>query len=342
MGYMRVIADAFGGDNAPLEILKGCALAVEELGIDITVVGDEAIIKKVMTENGISDKNITVHHAADVFTMDRNPISIRHKDNETSMAVGLRMLKAGEGDAFVSAGSTGALVVGGTFIVKRIKGVKKAAIGSVMPSDKGPFMLLDSGANIDCTPDNLVLFAVMGSLYMNKLMGIENPRVGLANIGTEENKGTPLCVDSYKALQNAPVNFIGNAEVRDIPFGAADVIVTDGFTGNVILKMYEGVASALLGNIKKIFTASLVSKLSYLGIKGGMGEFKKKMDYKEFGGAPLMGLTMPVIKAHGSSDARTFKNAVRQAVRFSEQGVIDEIIASLGGVSDEDEAQEEN
>lgn len=335
---MKIIIDAFGGDNAPVEILKGAALAVKELGVNIIAVGDENEIKKAITSNSIEENGISIAHAADIFKMEDNPVSIRHKGNETSMAVGLRLLRDGEGDAFVSAGSTGALVVGGTFIVKRIKGIKKPAIGSVMPGDNGPFMLMDSGANIDCTAKAIRQFAVMGSIYMKNVLGIENPRVGLANIGKEENKGSQLYIDAYEMLKNTPeINFIGNAEARDIPFTAADVVVADGFTGNIILKTYEGTALALLGNIKKIFTAGTLSKLSYLGVKKGLGDFKKKMDYKEYGGAALMGLTKPVIKAHGSSDAKAFKNAIRQAAQYSEKRVIDGLSEHLSKESGDDD-----
>lgn len=335
---MKIIIDAFGGDNAPIEILKGAALAVKELGIDIIAVGDENEIKRALENNSIDSSGISIVHAADVFKMEDNPVSIRHKGNETSMAIGLRLLRDKEGDAFVSAGSTGALVVGGTFIVKRIKGVKKPAIGSVMPGDNGPFMLMDSGANIDCTEKSLKQFAIMGSIYMKNVIGTKNPKVGLANIGKEENKGTELYVNAYKLLKNTPeINFIGNAEARDIPFTAADVVVCDGFTGNIILKTYEGTALALLGNIKGIFTSGTLSKLSYLGVKKGLSEFKKKMDYKEYGGAALMGLQKPVIKAHGSSDAKAFKNAIRQAVQYSEKRVIDKLSEHLSEESGDDD-----
>lgn len=324
---MRVIIDAFGGDNAPLEILRGCADAVKELGVDITAVGKADEIKKCASDNGISLERITVHDAPDIMKMTDDPLNIRHASNQTSMAIGLRLLAAGEGDAFVSAGSTGALVVGGTFIVKRIKGIKRAAIASVMPSEKAPFMLMDSGANLDCTPDSLVQFASMGNIYMHNILGVESPRIGLANIGTEETKGTPLYVETYKLLKECDFNFTGNAEVRDIPAGVCDVVVADGFTGNVILKMYEGAASSIAHRVSALFKKNLISKIAAALVMGGIKDFKKQMDYKEFGGAPLMGLQKPVIKAHGSSDARAFKNAIRQAKEYSEKGVIAQIEA---------------
>ncbi len=328
---MKIIIDAFGGDNAPSEILKGASLAVKELGVEIIAVGDEEKIKQTIFQNNIDDAGISTVHAPHIVKPLDNPLSIRHKDNLTSMAVGLRLLKDGEGDAFVSAGSTGSLVIGGTFIVKRIDTIKKPAIGSVLPGDKGPFMLIDSGANIDCSAGSLRQFAIMGSLYMKNVLKIENPRVALANIGTEPNKGTPLCTEAYELLKNTPgINFTGNVEARDIAFTASDVVVSDGFTGNIILKMYEGVALAIMGNIKAVFTAGTVSKLSYFGVKKGLKLFKEKMDYKEYGGAALIGLQKPVIKAHGSCDAGAFKNAVRQAVKYCESEMISKISEQVG------------
>ena len=298
----------------------------------IIAVGDSGVIERTIRENSIDAAGITVKHAPGVFNMEDNPLSMRRRDNDTSMAVGLNLLAAGEGDAFVSAGSTGALVMGGIFLVKRLAGVKKPAIGSVMPGDNGPFMLVDSGADIDCTPKSLHTFAVMGDVYMSSVMGVERPRIALANIGVEKTKGTKLYVQAYELLSaDSGLNFTGNAEIRDIPFTAADVIVADGFTGNVILKMYEGTAKAILNNIKAIFKSGITTKISYLGVKSGFDAFKTKMDYKEYGGAPILGLKLPVIKAHGSSDARTFKNAVRQARDFAQSGVTQKLAARLDG-----------
>lgn len=334
---MKIIVDAFGGDNAPLEILKGSALAVKELGVEILLVGDESRILACAKENGISLENTEILHAEKVFEMEYDPRTVMKEHSDTSLAVGMKALTEGKGVAYVSAGSTGAIVMGATFIVKRIKGVKRAAIASVMPSDKRAFMLLDCGANVECKPEHLVQFAQMGSVYMNRIMGYENPSVGLANIGVEENKGTPLQLETYSLLkEKKDISFMGNAEVRDIAFGVADVVVADGFTGNVILKMYEGVAKSLTGSIKAIFKKNVLSMLSYIGVKSGMDAFKKKMDYKEYGGAVLLGIAKPVIKAHGSSDARAFKNAIRQAVNCVEKDVIGEIKRSVGEEKDED------
>ncbi len=332
---MKIIVDAFGGDNAPLEILKGSRMAVEELGVEVLLVGDEAKIKKCAEENTINISGMEILQADSVFEMSYDPRTVIKEHSDTSLAVGMKALVDGKGDAFVSAGSTGAIVMGATFIVKRIKGVKRAAIASIMPSQKNPFMLLDCGANIDCKPEHLCQFATMGSIYMKNIMGVESPEVGIANIGVEENKGTQLQLDTYAMLKESDLNFIGNAEVRDIAYGAADVIVADGFTGNVILKMYEGVAGALVKNIKAVFKKNIFSMLSYLGVKGGMNDFKAKMDYKEYGGAVLLGIAKPVIKAHGSSDARAFKNAIRQAANCVKKDVVGEITRNIGSVDSE-------
>lgn len=324
---MKIIVDAFGGDNAPLEIIKGAAMAVEELE-DVTIIltGDSKVIHDVAEENHISLENIEVRNAPDVIPVDVDPFLIRHEYADSSMAVGLKMLAKGEGDAFVSAGSTGAVVVGANIFVKRIKGVRKAAIGTIIPGDNGPVLLMDCGANDNCSPDVLNFFGTMGSIYMEKVMGIENPRVGLANIGVEPNKGTDLQREAYKLMQeNDKINFTGNTEVRDIPFTASDVVIADGFTGNVILKVLEGTAKMLLGNIKKIYLSGTLSKLSYLGVRKGMHGLKNKFDSKKVGGAPLMGINKPVIKAHGSSNAEAMMNAIRQAKTYAEAGVIDVI-----------------
>ena len=334
---MKIIVDAFGGDNAPLEVIKGAAEAVAKLDVEVVLTGNEKIIKDTAAENGISLEKISIIHTESVIDIHEEPTEVIKGKADCSMAVGLKALAEGQGDAFVSAGSTGAIVMGATFVVKRIKGIKRAAIASIMPSDKNPFMLLDCGANVECKPEHLAQFAKMGSVYMNRIMGYENPSVGLANIGVEENKGTPLQLETYALLkEKKDISFMGNAEVRDIAFGVADVIVADGFTGNVILKMYEGVAKSMTGNIKAVFKKNVFSMLSYIGVKSGMDAFKKKMDYKEYGGAVLLGIAKPVIKAHGSSDARAFKNAIRQAVNCVKKDVIGEIKRSVGEEKDED------
>jgi len=326
---MKIIVDAFGGDNAPLEILKGTADAVKEYGVEILLVGSKEKINECAKENNISLDNMEIMDVEKVFLMEYDPATVIKKNSDTTLAMGLKALSEGKGDAFVSAGSTGALVVGATFITKRIKGIKRGALATLMPSTEKPIMMLDVGANTECKPEYLHQFAVMGDIYMNKIMGYDSPKVALANIGTEENKGTELQLEAYKLMSEANYNFVGNIEARDIPFGKADIIVCDGFSGNLILKMYEGTALAMGKRVKALFKKNFLSLIAALLVKSGIDDFKKQMDYKEFGGAPILGVTKPVIKAHGSSDAKSFKNAIRQAINFIEKDVINEIIANI-------------
>ncbi len=327
---MRVIVDAFGGDNAPLEIIKGAALAVAEYGYTVVLTGSEAEIRRVAAENAISLDGMEIVDAPDVISMEDEPRSILKDHKNCSMAEGLRLLASGGGDAFVTAGSTGALIMGATFFVKRIKGVSRAALAPLMPSDKGAFMLVDSGANVECRPEMLLQFAQMGSIYMTNVLGGGKPAtVGLVNVGTEDCKGGDLQHEAFKLLKDSDLNFVGNIEARQIPFGAADVVVADGFTGNVILKLMEGVADAFMGNIKQVFLANLKTKLAALAVKPQLRAFKKKMDTSEYGGAPLLGVAKPVIKTHGNSKAAAVKNAIRVAADFSKAGVIEQIAQAV-------------
>lgn len=321
---MKVIVDAMGGDNAPLEIIKGAALAAAELKVDIILVGDEDKIKSVLKENTINLQPEIVH-APDVVEMEDDARCVLKEKKASSMALGLKLLAEGKGDAFVSAGNTGALTVGATFLVKRIKGVKRPAIASIMPTTKKPVLLMDCGANVDCRSEMLYQFGTMGDVYMKKVMHVTAPRIALANNGTEETKGTELIKEAYALMKGAKYNFIGNIEARQIPYGDCDVVVADGFTGNIILKMYEGVAAALLGSLKGIFYKNFKNKIAALMLKSSLDDFKAQMDYKEYGGAVLLGIKKPVVKAHGSSDARGFKNAIRQGVKFAATGVVEEI-----------------
>ncbi len=340
---MKMIIDAFGGDNAPKAILDGALQAKKAYGVDLLFTGDEKKIRSCAAENRFDLTGCEIAHAPGVIAMEDDPKAVLKQKADSSMAVGLALLAKGKGDAFVSAGSTGALVMGGTFIVKRIHGIRRCAIASVMPSDQGPFMLIDCGANVTCEPKFLCQFAAMGSIYMREILGVREPRVGLANIGVEETKGTPFVRDCYELLKQEPsIHFIGNAEVRDIPAGVCDVVVADGFTGNIILKMYEGVAGTLAANIKSMFKKNVLSMLGALCVKKGLDEFKSKMDYKQYGGAPLLGLQAPVIKAHGSSDARAFMNAVRQAKECCEKNVVGRIANNLAGEQTSDEPEKKD
>ncbi len=328
---MKIALDAFGGDNAPVEILKGAVLAKKEYDVEIILTGSREKILRCADENNIDLTGIEISDCPGVISMEDDAKLVLDKENKTSMSEGFRLLNE-EADAFVSAGSTAALTMGGTFITKRIKGVKRPCIASVMPSSKGPVMLADCGANADCRAQFLCQFAEMASLYMNKIFGIEEPRVGLANNGTEETKGNALAKETYPLLKECNVNFIGNIEARQIPFGDADVVVADGFSGNLILKMYEGVAKVLMNGISDIFHKNIISKVSALMVMGGINDMRKQFDYKEYGGAVLLGVNKCIIKAHGSSDAKAIKNAIRQAVKFVNTGLITELEQKFGEV----------
>lgn len=326
---MKIIVDAFGGDNAPVEVIKGAARAVAELGVEIILTGDENKIKAAAAENNVSLDGISILHTESVIDIHEEPTSIIKERSDCSMAIGLKALADGQGDAFVSAGSTGALVVGATFIAKRLKGIKRAALAPVLPTDKGCMMLVDAGANVDCRPEMLVQFAIMGSCYMENVLKIKSPKVGLINVGAEDTKGRDMDIEAYKMLKEAPVNFTGNLEARDMPKGDCHVVVSDGFTGNVALKLYEGMGSYFAHTLKDMLMGSLGGKIAALLIMKKVKAFKKKMDYSETGGAVLMGISKPVIKAHGSSDAKAFYNAIRQAKNCVDGDVIGEITRSL-------------
>ena len=327
---MKIIVDAFGGDNAPLEIIKGCVNARKKQDVDILLSGDTKTIKKVASENKIDLDGIELLQADDVFSMETQPTEIIKSGKNTSMAVGLSALAEGRGDAFISAGSTGALLVGATFIVKRIKGVKRPAIAAVLPSAEGPFILVDTGANVECTAPMLCQFAHLGNVYMQKVLDMEQPRVALANIGSERTKGTKLQIEAYEALEKMEgIHFTGNVEIRDIPFGKADVVVADGFTGNVILKMYEGTAKMISNKVKALFTKNLFTAISYLGVHSGVKDFKEQMNYKKYGGAPIVGVRKTVFKAHGSSDAYAIENAILQTIKCVENDIPKAIEAAL-------------
>lgn len=327
---MRIIVDAFGGDNAPLEIIKGAALAVQEYGHTILLAGREAEIRKVVAESGISLEGMEIADASDVISMDDEPKSILKEHKDCSMAEGLRRLAAGEGDAMVSAGSTGALIMGSTFLVKRIKGVSRAALAALVPSDKGPFMLIDSGANVEVRPEMLLQFGQMGSIYMTNVVKNGTPAtVGLLNVGTEDHKGGELQHEAFALLKDSGIHFVGNVEARDVPMGAVDVLVADGFSGNVLLKTMEGTADMLLSNVKSAFMSSFKTKIGALLVKSQIGGIKKKLSTAEHGGAPLLGVSKPVIKAHGNSKAEAIKNAIRIAAQFASTGVIEQITAAV-------------
>ena len=326
---MKIILDAMGGDNAPQAPVLGALQAAKDFGAQITLVGKGEEILKVLKENGISDlpEGMEVANADEVVDMHDDPANVIRKKKNSSMVIGLKMLADGLGDAFISAGSTGALLSGATLIVKRVKGIRRAAMGPVMPNKAGgKTVILDCGANAECTPEFLLQFGLVGSLYAKKYLGISNPKVGLLNIGAEETKGTPLQKEAYALLSDASdkglVNFVGNVEARDVPLGAVDVVVCDGFAGNVLLKTIEGTAMFMGSLMKhKIFKRNFFSKLGYLFCKPGVDEVMKMMDSEEIGGTQFLGIKKPVIKAHGSSGVRAFRNAVKQAMDAAENDV---------------------
>ena len=326
---MKIIIDAFGGDNAPLEIIKGSALAVKDLGAEIILTGNEAEIKRVASENNISLENIQIEDCDEVITMEDEPIAVRKTKKNSSMAVGFRLLNEGKGDAFISCGNSGALCVGATTIAGRIKGIKRTAFAPVLPSNSGFFMLLDGGANVDARPEMLYQFALMGSVYMERVMGVKNPRIGLANVGTEEHKGNDLYRETFKLLSDSNLNFVGNVEGRDLSEGVCDVVLCDGFTGNLIHKTYEGVAITLMKKMKHMFTDSLKGKLAAVLTMKDLKELKKKFDYNQYGGAPILGSAKPVFKAHGDSKAVTIRFAVELSMNYVNGNAIDIISSSL-------------
>ncbi|MCL2885138.1 MAG: phosphate acyltransferase PlsX, partial [Oscillospiraceae bacterium] len=289
---MKILVDAFGGDNAPLEIMKG-ALDAAGGGHEIVLVGQEQTMRAVAAEHGLPIEKATLIDAPDILTMEDDPKSILKEKKNSSMGVGMRLLAEGQGDAFVTAGSTGAMLMGGTFIVKRIHGVARPALAALVPSEKGPFLLIDTGANAECRPEMLVQFAHMGALYVAHVLGIE-ARVGLVNNGVEEHKGGALQKETYQLLKVSGLPFVGNIEAREIPMGAANVVVADGFTGNVILKLIEGVAEMFNANLKRIFKKNIITMAAAGMVSGGLKEFKEKMSTANYGGAPLLGLAKPV------------------------------------------------
>lgn len=322
---MKIAIDAFGGDNAPDEVVKGAVDAVKEYGVDIVLTGDTKKLDECFERLGLSKDHITFEQADGVIEIEDNPKMILKEKKNCSMGVAMQMVADGRADAMISAGSTAALVMGGTLIVKRIKGVKRPSLTPVMPGLNNMYILLDGGANVDCRPDMLRQFAVMGSVYMNKIMGVDNPKVGLLNVGAEEEKGRELEQETYALLKNSTLNFTGNVEARNAALGEVDVVVTDGFTGNIYLKTVEGMGKFMKASLKKIFFHNLGTKIGAMFTMKGIKEISKQMDYRETGGSPLLGTAKPVLKAHGSSDALAFKNAVRQAKDFVERNVIAEM-----------------
>ena len=332
---MKIIVDAMGGDNAPQAPVMGAVEANREYGVGVILVGRGETILKVLEDNGIKElpAGVEIAHASEVVEMCDNPATAFREKKDSSLTVGLNLLKSGEGDAFVSAGSTGALLSGATLVVKRIRGIRRAALAPVVPTGNGGAVLIDCGANAECPPEYLLQFAYMGSYYAEHVLGRPEPRVGLLNIGVEPSKGTSLQTAVYPMLVEAGkagrINFVGNVEAREAVEGAVDVIVSDGYSGNIFLKTMEGTGLYLVRELKGMFTQNLLTKLAAVLVSGGLKKMKKLLSSSEVGGTALVGISKPVIKAHGSSNAYAIKNAVRQAKQYVSSGIIESITENV-------------
>ncbi|CDM69055.1 Phosphate acyltransferase [Clostridium bornimense] len=323
---MIFVIDGMGGDNAPVDIVKGAVDAVKErTDLNLIITGKEDVIKKELSKYDYDKDRITIVHTEEVISNDESPTAAIRKKKDSSLVKGLQLVKSGEADGILSAGSTGAFISGSTLIVGRIKGVKRPALAPIMPGQNGPFMVVDVGGNVDCKPEFLKDFAMMGKVYYENVMGIQNPSIGLVNIGAEEEKGNELTKATYGLLKTMDINFVGNVEPREIPKGDVNVVVCDGFVGNTVLKMYEGVASTLLKGIKAEIISSTRGKIGGLLLKPIFKSFQKKYDYRETGGSPFLGVKGICVKAHGSSDAYAIKNGINQCIALYEGKVVDKI-----------------
>lgn len=333
---MRIAIDAFGGDHAPEAVVHGALDAAKEMpDVQLILVGDEGRISNLLEEKtkaiGRLPANVSLHHAPEVISADEEPVRAVRRKKNASMVVAAGMVRDGEADALISAGNTGALMTAGLLVVGRMSGIERPALAPMIPTIDGTGVLaLDLGANMDATPEQLRQYAIMGSIYRNKLHGLPQPRVGLLNVGTEAGKGNETAKAAYPLLEASPIHFVGNVEARDILNGVCDVLVCDGFAGNVMLKSLEGTASALMKLLKEEFTKTFVRKLAAAALMPGLRSLKDKLDYKEVGAAPMLGLKGIVMKSHGSSDARAIKNAVRQTVQVLSKDVAGTIAAELG------------
>ena len=338
---MKIILDAMGGDLAPEAPVLGAIEAAKAYGTEIMLVGRGEAILEVLKKNNIENlpDGLEICHAEDVVDMHDDPGKVLHQRKNSSMVVGLKMLAEGKGDAFVSAGSTGALLTGATLIVKRVKGIRRAAMGPSMPTKAGgKVVICDCGANAECTPEFLLQFGIVGSAYSKNVLGGAKPRVGLLNIGTEDSKGTQLQKDAYALLQDANaqglINFVGNVEARSVPLGDVDVVVCDGFSGNVLIKTIEGTAMFMGSMLKRIFKKNALTKVGYLLCSGGVKEMMKMMDSREIGGTQFLGIKKPVIKAHGNSDVLAFRNAVKQAMTAAESDFTEQLEKDLAAMKE--------
>ena len=342
---MRIVLDGMGGDNAPEEIVKGAVEASKLISDEIIIVGQEELILEELKKYSYDDQKISIVHASQVIENEDTPVRAVRRKKDSSMVVGINMIKNGGGDLFISAGNTGALMAGSLFNLGRIQGIDRPALGSVYPIlGSEPALLVDAGANSECKPNNLLEFAMMGSIYMDKVIGRTNPRIGLVNLGVEENKGSTLTKATYELLDKSHMNFVGNVEAREVPRGACDVIVCDGFVGNVILKLTEGLALNIMKLLKNKFTAGMKAKLGSIFLMDKFKEIKSEFDYTEYGGAPILGVKGPVVKMHGSSNANAVKNTILKGIPFAKEnvvGTISEAVFEIEEIIMADELEEE-
>ncbi|MCX7921815.1 MAG: phosphate acyltransferase PlsX [Clostridia bacterium] len=338
---MIILVDAMGGDNAPEAVVNGCIDAINELdGFDVMLLGDRDKIEKIIKERKFTNPRLKITHTSEVVTNEDAPTKAIKNKKDSSMVVGFNMLKQKKGDVLVSAGNTGALMTGALLILGRIKGVDRPALPAVIPTKTGGTLLIDAGSNTVCKPINYLQFGIMGSIYMKEVLSIESPKVGLINVGVEEKKGTEAVRQAYSLLSKSNINFVGNIEGRDVPEGMVHVAVCDGFVGNVILKFLEGVGSFFFSSLKEIYSKNIISKLSALAVKGGFRNFKKSLDYEEYGGVPLLGVNGRVFKCHGSSKAKSFKNAVKKAYIFAKSRVVEQMGEEFKNMEVEDIEQD--
>ncbi|MDO8686432.1 MAG: phosphate acyltransferase PlsX [Clostridiales bacterium] len=323
---MRILVDAMGGDKAPNDIVAGCidAINVSE-GYDILLIGNEAIIEKILREKKFTNPRLKIYNAEEAILNEDQPTKAIKEKKDSSMVVGFRLLKQKQGDVFISAGNTGALMTGSLLLLGRIKGIDRPALAPVIPTKEGGAMIIDAGLNTMCKPVNYQQFAKIGSIYMREMFDVRAPRVGLINVGSEERKGNENIKQAYSRLSGSDINFVGNIEGRHIPDGKVDVAVCDGFVGNVLLKFLEGVGSFIFDGLNRVYSKNLLSKLSALAVRNELRQFKKRLDYEEYGGTPILGVDGTVIKCHGSSNAKTIKNAIIKAYKYAKSSVLEQI-----------------
>lgn len=339
---MKIVIDGMGGDNAPKSNVEGAVNAIKEYQVDLIITGDKDLLEKEFSNYEFDRNKLEIVHATEIIENEDKPVKAIRSKKDSSMVVALNLVKEGKADAIISAGNTGALLAGGLFVVGRIKGIDRPCLCSAIPNVKrGMTLIADCGANADCKSKNLVEFAAMSNIYSRKVLGLENPKVALANVGLEEGKGNDLVKKSYEEIKKLDLNFIGNVEAREVINAYTDIIICDGFTGNILLKSAEGVALSVMSLIKETFMASTKSKIGALLIKDDLKKLKSFIDYSEYGGAPLLGLNGGVIKAHGSSDAKAIKNAINQGIKFTKGKVVEDINQFISKYNEENKNNED-